>query len=206
MDVDFGVASCVTYADTFYVGVDGVGIFAYAEGEWSQVYAGAREFTDAISTNKIPLFGTSDGTVITGPNWTETLVSSGRIKLAYSDKLYVVVNSVGTLEIFAGADVNSLVSLGTNQFDEFYVTASSYDAINKCIVVSGYATDDQSPFFYTFKQGMWTMVISDLDTHASALCRNALTAGSTLYTTKDYLTFVRLHDFGNFVPNALIYA
>jgi hypothetical protein len=206
-DVDIGEASCVTYADTFYVGVDGVGIFAYAEdGEWSQVFSADRVFTDAISTNGIPLFGTSDGSVITGPQWTETQIASGRIKLAYSDKLYAVVNGIGTLEVFAGTDAENLVSLGTNEIEDFYVTASNYDDVNKRIVVSGYATDDMSPFFYTFFKGRWTLIFSNLDSHASALCRNALTAGNTLYKTNDYLTFVRLHDFEDFVPNALIYA
>lgn len=196
----------MTYADAFYVGVNGVGIFSYVDGVWNQVYAGAHEFTDAISYNQIPVFATSTGVLLTGPQWTENVVASGRIKLAYSDRLWVVVNGIGTLEVFAGANVNSLVSLGTNEIEEIEVTASSYDNVNKCVVVSGFATDDQSPFFYIFKGGEWTMIFSNLDTHASALTRNALTAGQTLYTTNDYQAFTPLHTFDSFVPRAIIYA
>lgn len=196
----------MTYADTFYVGVDGVGIFTYADGEWSQVYSGVHDFTDAISANKTPIFATSTGVLIAGPQWTETVVSSGRIKLAYSDRLWAVVNGIGTLEVFAGANVNSLVSLGINEIEEIEVTASSYDSVNKCVVVSGYATGDMSPFFYMFANGQWTMIFSNLETHASTLNRNALTAGQTLYKTNDYQEFVPLHTFGNFEPRALIYA
>lgn len=195
----------MTYADAFYVGVNGEGIFSYVDGVWNQVYAGAHEFTDAISYNKIPVFATSTGTLLTGPQWTETAVSSGRIKLAYSDRLWVVVNGIGTLEVFAGANVNSLVSLGTNVIEEIEVTASSYDNVNKCVVVSGFATSDQSPFFYIFKDGQWTMIFSNLALHASALTRNALIVGQTLYKTNDYLAFTELHTFENFEPRALVY-
>lgn len=205
-DVDFGEASCVTYADAFYVGVNGVGIFTYADEMWAQVYTGNDVFTDAINAGGVPVFATSTGKLLTGPQWTETAVSSGRIKLAYSDRLWAVVNGIGTLEVFAGTNANSLVSLGTNEIEEIEVTATSYDSVNKCVVVSGYATDDASPFFYVFKGGVWTFIFSELETHASALTRNALTAGHTLYRTSDYLTFDVVHTFDTFEPAALIYA
>ena len=205
--VEFGEASCVTYADTFYVGVDGVGIFAYtADEQWRLVYAGDHVFTDAITANGIPLFGTATGSIISGEGWNETNISSGRVKLAYSDKLYAVINGTGTLEVFSGASIASLVSQGANEVEDFYVTATNYDSVNKCVVVAGYATDDASPFFYMFQRGKWLMIFSSIDSHATALCRNALTAGNTLYKTNDYQTFTRLHTFTDFVPNALIYA
>lgn len=205
-DVEFGEASCVTYADTFYVGVDGVGIFAHIEEQWRLLCAGDWVFTDAITANGIPLFGTASGSIISGQGWTETNISSGRVKLACSDRLYVVINGTGTLAVFSGASVSSLVSQGANEVDDFYVTATNYDNVNKCVVVAGYTTDDMSPFFYVFIRGKWMMIFSSVDGYATALCRNALTIGNTLYKTNDYQTFTRLHTFSAFVPNALIYA
>lgn len=210
--VPFGEASCVTYTDTFYVGVDGVGIYALTDNDdWILVHELNRIFTDALSVNGVPIFGTASGTVVSGLYGTEISLSggqtnTGRVKLAYSDKLYAVVSDTGTLEVFSGTSITSLVSLGVNEVEGFYVTASNYDNVNKCVVVAGYTTDDYSPFFYMFSRGKWVMIFSDLEDPATALCRNALTAGNTLYKTNDYQTFTRLHTFDNFVPNALIYA
>lgn len=205
-DVVFGECSHVTFAGTrFFVAENGVGIHSFDGETWQTVHEEDTIFTSSLSVGGIPLFGTADGRIIYGPTWGVYDVGDGVVNMAYSNKFHVSVNTPNTLETFSGR-LGQLVSEGVTNIEGFTVTDMWFDTVKNIVVVSAYATDDQSPVFFNCKNGEWTLVFSDLNAPALSLADGAVATANAIYTTSNYSDFVLLHSFEGFEVRDLIYA
>jgi hypothetical protein len=205
-DVVFGECSHVVFSGTkFYVAENGFGIRSFDGTTWQTVHEDATVFTSSLNVNGIPLFGTADGRIMYGPLWDVVTVGEGVVNMAFSNKFHVTVNTPNTLETFSGR-MGQLVSEGVTNIEGFTVTDMWYDAVKEIVVVSAYATDDQSPVFFNCKNGVWTFVFSDLNAPALSLANGAVATADAIYTTTNYSDFVLLHSFEGFEVRDLIYA
>lgn len=203
VDVELGEFSHVVYADKFYMSVDGVGIYSFDGDAWVLEVQDACTYTHAITVDGVPMFGTADGRIMYGPSWNFVFVAPGAVSMIYDTQFHVVVDSETTLETFSGT-LFDLVSEGTTDIEDFTVTDTWYDTQRKIFVVAAYATDDKSPVFFNYSKGEWTMVFSDLDTHAVSLADGGVATENAVYTTTDYVSFDLLHTFEDFEVRTLL--
>lgn len=200
----FGECSTVTYSNgTFYVGVDGEGVYALTADEWALVAPSDKAFTKAIDANGVPLFATKDGYILDAVSGTLKLVKAGELDIAFNGKLFAIVSNGDNLETFMGNNMLSLVSSGTGSLDGFVLHDFYADA--KGVIVGVGKMNDAQPVNIIFRNGKWLFVFGDTEAPITNVVNNAVTIGSKIYTTTDYIDFVAYHDVAQPVTK-LLYA